>query len=84
MLSVLERLDMRVFLRWVQIVAILLVSQGCSFPDRLAAVPHNLTTTASVPGMTGVRFWMDADPEAILGLARKAQLREKEFIARSG
>ncbi len=70
---------------WLIVVAVMLLFvQGCTYPSRLAAVPEDLTTQASVPGMTNVRYWMDEDPEALLKLAREAQRREMKFLARSG
>ena len=52
---------------WLMAVAVMLLFvQGCSYPSRIAAVPDNLTTKATVPGLTNVRYWMDGDPKQIL------------------
>jgi len=63
---------------------LLLLVQGCTFPSRLAAVPDNLTTKATVPGITNVRYWMDADPKPLLREVLASIGREREFIVRSG
>ncbi len=63
---------------------LLLLVQGCTFPGRLAAVPDNLTTKATVPGITNVRYWMDADPKPLLREIQKSISREREFLVRSG
>ena len=68
----------------VPLVAILVFAQGCSIPNRLAAVPQDLTIKATIPGMTEIRFWMDTDQEAMLRVARESILREKKFLARAG
>ena len=63
---------------------LLLIVHGCTFPGRLPAVPDNLTTKATVPGITNVRYWMDADPKPLLREIRKSISREREFLVRSG
>jgi predicted acylesterase/phospholipase RssA len=80
----LGRLNMWMVKFLVPLIAILVFAQGCSIPNRLAAVPQDLTIKATIPGMTEIRFWMDADQGAILQLAREAILREKKFLARAG
>ena len=47
----------------IAVVVMLLFVQGCTYPSRMAAVPDNLTTKATVSGITNVRYWMDADPK---------------------
>lgn len=52
------------------LVAALLLVQGCtSIPVRLAAVPHELTNRAEIPGMRDVRYVGGGD---MTGLARAA------------
>jgi len=70
---------------WLLAVAVvLLFVQGCTYPSRLAAVPDNLTTKATVSGLTNVRYWMDGDPKLLLREAQAAMGREREFLVRSG
>ena len=52
--------------------------------SRIAAVPDNLTTNATVSGITNVRFWMDGDPKPLLLEAQASVEREREFLVRSG
>jgi len=63
---------------------LLLLVQGCTFPSRLPAVPDNLTTKASVPGITNVRYWMDLDPKPLIREVLASIGREREFLVRSG
>jgi len=51
-------------------MAVWLLVQGCSTPQRLAAVPSELTARAEIPGMPNVRFALGGD---ITELSRKAQ-----------
>jgi len=70
---------------WLIAVAVMLLFvQGCTYPSRMAAVPDNLTTKATVPGITNVRYWMDGDPKSLLREAQAAMVREREFLVRSG
>jgi len=70
---------------WLIAVAVMLLFvQGCAYPSRMAAVPDNLTTKATVPGITNVRYWMDGDPKLLLREAQAAMGREREFLVRSG
>ena len=65
-------------------MAVWLLVQGCSTPQRLAAVPSELTTRAEIPGMPNVRFALGGD---ITELSRKAQASlqlEKDHLAKQG
>ncbi len=70
---------------WLIAVAVMLLFvQGCTYPSRMAAVPDNLTTKATVPGITNVRYWMDGDPKSLIREAQAAMVREREILVRSG
>ncbi len=58
--------------------------QGCTYPSRLAAVPDNLTTNATVSGITNVRYWMDGDPKPLFREALASVDRERDYLVRSG
>ena len=75
---------MRVFKSLVQCAVILLLVQGCTYPSRVAAVPDNLTTKATVLEITNLRYWMDGDPKPLLREAVRAMGRERQFLVRSG
>ncbi len=68
----------------VTVVVILPFVHSCTYPSRMAAVPDNLTTKATVTGITNVRYWMDGDPKLLLREAQAAMGREREFLVRSG
>ncbi len=58
--------------------------QGCTYPSRLAAVPDNLTTNATVSGITNVGYWMDGDPKPLFREALASVDRERDYLVRSG
>jgi predicted acylesterase/phospholipase RssA len=47
-------------------------------------VPSDLTTQAELPGMPGIRFWIQANADPFIREALQAFAREKEFLTRSG
>ncbi|MEX0808149.1 MAG: patatin-like phospholipase family protein [Dongiaceae bacterium] len=51
---------------WLAAVAVLSISvlQACSAPERLVAVPQDLTTRAEIPGIRNARFW-PSDPASM-------------------
>jgi hypothetical protein len=53
------------------LVAVALISSGCSTPSRLSAVPMASTTEAKVPGIPDARFWPD-DPNSIEAMIKAA------------
>jgi hypothetical protein len=62
----------------------LMVVSGCSKPHRVQAVPNDLYTDAVIPGMPGIRYFVDEDPKPIVRDAVKAAKREKEHLASKG
>ncbi len=61
------------------IVVPLLLGLGlaaCASPERMPAVPDNLYTQASVPGLDGVRYFIDDDPTPFVEDAVQAYRRE--------
>ncbi|NIO09840.1 MAG: patatin family protein, partial [Deltaproteobacteria bacterium] len=70
--------------RWIGVLLFFLVLAGCSHPNRIAAVPNNLTTEASVLELPNVRFWLDGDPAPLGREGRTAVQRELALLERSG
>lgn len=66
------------------IAAMTFVAQGCSHPERLSAVPADLTTEAVVPGMPQVRYWVDKDPEPIVRDGIASFDRQQKHLSRIG
>jgi len=64
--------------------ALLSLVSGCANPERLAAVPDDLTLEAVVPDLPDVRYWADADPEPFIRAAMQALQREQTLLASSG
>ena len=52
--------------------------------ERLPAVPEELTTRASIPGIPGARYWVGTEIEPYVRDVVAARKREEEFLARSG
>lgn len=57
---------------------------GCALPPRLAAVPAAQTTQAVVPGMEHVRYWPDADAQALERLGIETIRRAQAYRAAQG
>ena len=53
-------------------------------PQRLLAVPSNLTTRAVIPGFPGARYFVGIELESFVREVVAAGKREQEFLARSG
>lgn len=69
----------------VAIVAIALsVQQLVRFPERLAAVPDELTLQAQIPGIPNARYWVASDIEPMVRDVVAARERERAFLQRSG
>jgi predicted acylesterase/phospholipase RssA len=59
--------------------------QGCStMPDRLPAVPDDLTSKAEIPEMPGVRYVAGGDAADLTRAALEALKREKDYLAQQG
>ena len=68
------------------IAAVLCLSllQGCSTPVRLSAVPKDQEAAATVDGMTGIRYWQQADLALLAQDGREAYQREVAALAAAG
>ncbi|HEX7236812.1 MAG TPA: patatin-like phospholipase family protein [Gammaproteobacteria bacterium] len=70
------------------VVALALVAlwaqQTLEFPERLDAVPVELTTRAVVPGIPNARYWVLSDIEPLVRDALAARQREEAYLSRSG
>ncbi len=65
-------------------VAVALLGAACSHPERGPAVPQALTFEAEVPGMPGVRFFIDGDPHVLADIAVAAAKRTIAYNAKQG
>jgi predicted acylesterase/phospholipase RssA len=57
---------------------------GCSIPQRLPAVPEDLTAEASIPGMPGIRYFLNEDVEEMYLDVLEAKRLERAHLAASG
>jgi predicted acylesterase/phospholipase RssA len=64
-------------------IALLLLS-ACGSLSRSDAVPVGLEDQATIPGMTGIRFWADGDPAVFVTAAQANVEREKAYLASTG
>jgi hypothetical protein len=78
----------RLVIGGVVVVALALVAlwaqQTLEFPERLEAVPVELTTRAVVPGIPNARYWVLSDIEPLVRDALAARQREEAYLSRSG
>jgi predicted acylesterase/phospholipase RssA len=58
--------------------------QGCGDPDRLPAVPAELTDKAVIPGLTEVRYRPGVDSEKLWEEGKDALRRERAWLASQG
>jgi len=58
--------------------------QGCAIPDRLPAVPQNLTEQAEIPGLKGIRYWAMGDMSEFVADAEESVKLEIAYRAASG
>jgi len=66
------------------VVAVLLLLQGCSLPQRLAAVPQDERVKSEIPGIPNARFWVGDDPAPMMEEGVAALQREKAALAAAG
>lgn len=78
--------DRPFFLAPMLIVAFVFLTllQGCATPGRLTAVPKDQEAAAVVSGMTGIRYWLDADLALAAQDGVDAYNREGERYAAAG
>jgi hypothetical protein len=65
-------------------VVSLLFLSACGPLHRTEAVPVGLEEQATIPGMTGIRFWADGDPAEFVQAARTNIEREQAYLASTG
>ena len=61
-----------------------LLATACAPLFRSPAVPADLEEQATVPGMTGIRYWADGDTADMTRDALESVAREKAYLAASG
>jgi predicted acylesterase/phospholipase RssA len=64
--------------------AVFIILQGCSTPTRLAAVPKGQEAEAIAGGMSGIRYWHEADLARLTQDGIDAYQREAELFAAAG
>ena len=75
------------FRSWFLILALATVLgplQGCSTPVRVAAVPKDQETAATVGAMTGIRYWQGADLALMQQDGADAYKRELDLFVAAG
>jgi hypothetical protein len=75
---------MRSALTCIFIAVFIALIYGCSIPKRLESVPEKDRTKAVIPGMPGVRYWVDTDIEPMTREAKASVERERSYLARQG
>ena len=69
----------------VLLAVLALVAQNAlEIPERLEAVPLEVTTRAVVPGIPNARYWVLADVEPLVRDALAARQREEAYLSQSG
>ena len=58
--------------------------QGCATPSRMAAVPRESVNEAEIPGLSGVRYYIDGNPVEMIRDGWQAIKQEKAYLAASG
>ncbi len=73
---------MLIHLRSLIALLAVLALQGCGALFRLNAVPVAQTMKAEVPGMPGVRYWVDRDITPLINDSMAALQRERDTLAK--
>ncbi len=60
------------------------LGQGCALPTRLDAVPNDMTTAATIPGIPHARFWVGDNPEDLIAAAEAGSLRQRAYLRSIG
>jgi hypothetical protein len=58
--------------------------QLLQLPERLQAVPEQLTMRAQIPGIPNARFWVGLEIEPMVRELLAAREREEAYLARTG
>lgn len=66
------------------VAALMLVTTGCSHPDRLPAVPRADTARAQPLGIANARFFADSDSTLMIQEATRAIKREVKVLQAEG
>ena len=66
------------------LASLLVLVTACALPERLPAVPPELTTEATIPGIPNARFFADTQTEQIAREALAARDREAQTLLQSG
>jgi hypothetical protein len=65
-------------------VVALMARRSLEIPERLEAVPVELTTRAVVPGIPNARYWVLSDVESFVRDALAARQREEAYLSQTG
>jgi predicted patatin/cPLA2 family phospholipase len=75
---------LRVVRLWLAAIFLSLAATACAPLGRSDAVPVDQEERANVPGMTGIRYWADSNPDAMISDAQDSLAREKSYLASTG
>jgi predicted patatin/cPLA2 family phospholipase len=75
---------LRVVRFWLAAIFLSLAVAGCASLDRSDAVPADQEERANIPGMTGIRYFADSDPTAMVNDAQDSLARERSYLASTG
>jgi hypothetical protein len=70
--------------RAILVFAIVGALQACAAPERLAAVPDERVTDATIPGIPEARLFVEADPEPFARLGLESVRREMAYLEEQG
>jgi predicted patatin/cPLA2 family phospholipase len=75
---------LRVVRLWLAAILTSIAAAACAPLNRSDAVPLDQEERANVPGMTGMRYWADGNPDAMASDAQDSLAREKSYLASTG
>ncbi|HEX4573042.1 MAG TPA: patatin-like phospholipase family protein [Dongiaceae bacterium] len=75
---------LRVVRFWLAAIFLSITVTGCASLDRSDAVPADQEERANIPGMTGIRYFADSDPTAMITDAQASLARERSYLASTG
>jgi Patatin-like phospholipase len=76
--------DFRVIWLWLLAVLVSFAASACAPLDRSDAVPVDAESRATIPGMTGIRYWADGDAADMIRDAHESLAREQAYLASTG
>jgi len=75
--------DSRVIWLWLAVL-VSFVATACAPLHRSDVVPVDAESRATIPGMTGIRYWADGDTTGMIQDAHESVAREQAYLASMG